>query len=170
MSPPTFNRRRLLSLSAACLAAGSPHLASATGVELAVIVNTRNKQALTTADLEAIFRATRRHWTDGEPITAFNLIAGSAERSSFDRAVLGLSPEEVARYWIDRRIRGGDPPPRSVASAALVVRLIAQLKTGIGYVPPSLLADGVRPTAWIRKGVLTIAGSSLLRTLEEGLG
>ncbi len=131
-----------------------------------MIVNVRNQRSLTPAELEAIFRSSRRHWQDGGPIVAFNLPPGSPERAAFDRAVLQLSPEEVARYWIDRRIRGGDPPPRGVSNASLVLRLVAQLPTGIAYVPATLVRDGVRTVAWVRKGVLAIATNPLLDRQE----
>ncbi len=59
-------------------------------------------------------------------------------------AVLGLDPEGVARYWIDRKIRGGERPPRKVASPSAVRprRGRGRARGGIGY----LLASDVNPT------------------------
>src|SRR5689334_5505048 len=39
-------------------------------------------------------------------LIALNRDAKGAERIGFDANVLGMSPDAVARYWIDRRIRG----------------------------------------------------------------
>src|SRR5262245_51350758 len=42
----------------------------------------------------------------GKPLVPFNATANSPERTGFDKAVLGMTPDEVGRFWIDRKIRG----------------------------------------------------------------
>src|SRR5688500_19317277 len=42
----------------------------------------------------------------GQRLTALNLPASTAERMRVEQRVLGMSPDPVAKYWIDRRIRG----------------------------------------------------------------
>src|SRR6185295_10578229 len=39
-------------------------------------------------------------------LVPFNEAPGSPERSGFDQAVLGMSPDEVGRFWVDRKVRG----------------------------------------------------------------
>lgn len=58
----------------------------------------------------------------------------SPSRVGFDRSVLGMSPEEVTRYWIDRKIRGQSGPPKSIDSPDLLQRVVARLPGAIGYV------------------------------------
>jgi len=86
----------------------------------------------------------------GEPINVagtrllpLNLPPASDGRVRFDRAVLGMEPEAVLRYWIDRKIRGYSGAPKSVG-ADLVQRIVARLEGGIGYVNVSELKSEVK--------------------------
>jgi hypothetical protein len=45
-----------------------------------------------------------------------------------------MNPEEVTRYWIDRKIRGQSGPPKSIDSPDLLQRVVARLAGAIGYV------------------------------------
>jgi hypothetical protein len=91
-----------------------------------------------------MFTTRKQSWNGGGRIVPFNFPPKHEVRVDFDRAVLEMSPEEVARYWIDRRIRGGTPPPKSVNNAALIVRLVSKLEGAIGYVPRSSVDPSVR--------------------------
>ena len=42
----------------------------------------------------------------GKPLVPFNASPGTPERTGFDKAVLGMSPDEVGRFWVDRKVRG----------------------------------------------------------------
>jgi ABC-type phosphate transport system substrate-binding protein len=91
----------------------------------------------------------------GTRLIPFNQPAGSSEREHFDRALLGMSPLEAARYWVNERIRGNAAAPRQVSSSRLVVRVVERLPGAVGYVPLSesagsvraLTIDGVAPTS-----------------------
>ena len=124
---------------------GATAIRSASASEgLAVIVNPTNKDVPSLADLAAMFTTRKQSWEGGKRIVPFNFPAKHAVRVAFDRAVLEMDPDEVARYWIDRRIRGGNAPPKQVASAQLIVRLVEKLDGAIGYVPQSAVSSGVR--------------------------
>ena len=97
-------------------------------VELAVIVNAGNSARVNGEDLEALFLRKQRHWGDGEPVIPFNFGPDDPARITFDRAVLGMSPDDAARYWLGQRIRAGPSAPREVGDAALVVKLVASRK------------------------------------------
>ncbi|HEY5961210.1 MAG TPA: hypothetical protein VIV60_31855 [Polyangiaceae bacterium] len=58
----------------------------------------------------------------------------AAERMVFDQGVLGMSPDEVGRYWIDRKIRGQSGAPKTVDSAEVVMKVVAKVEGSIGYV------------------------------------
>lgn len=102
---------------------------------IVVIVNSQNQAALSLADLATIFTTRKQTWDGGKRIVPFNFPAKHEVRVAFDRAVLEMNADEVARYWIDRRIRGGNPPPKQVNNARLIVRLVEKLDGAIGYVP-----------------------------------
>jgi len=153
------SRRQFLAAGASVASTLSIGSLAEEAVDLLVIVHPDNTQSLPLTDVEAIFRTTLRHWPGGGGIVAFNLVPGSAERVNFDRAALRLTPEQVSRYWIDRKIRGGQPPPRAVPSPLLVVRLVRELRYAIGYVPASLAPSGVRVVARARGPELVVAGA-----------
>ncbi len=74
----------------------------------------------------------------------FNHTARSTDRVGFDQAVLHMSPEEVSRFWIDRKIRGLAGPPRAVDSLSQLLSLVAHTTGGISYARPGRLAPDLR--------------------------
>ena len=130
-----LTRRRLL-IGATGLVAASL-VTPAYGMDLAVIVNPSNKENPSLADLAAIFTTRKQSWGAGKRIIPFNFPAKHPIRVAFDRRVLGMEPDDVARYWIDRRIRGGNAPPKQVSNGRLIARLVEILEGAIAYVPVS---------------------------------
>lgn len=103
-------------------------------------------------ELEAIFRTLRRFWGGSSPILPFNLPPKTPLRVAFDLAVLRMDPQQVARFWLDRRVRSGPPPPRQAPDATTLVRLVARLEGAIGYAPLGTPLKDVRPLARILSG------------------
>jgi hypothetical protein len=56
------------------------------------------------------------------------------ERTGFDLSVLGMSQEVVARYWIDRRIRGQSGAPKAVEPAGIIQKVVSRLPRAVAYV------------------------------------
>lgn len=126
----------------------------ADGEELAVIVHQEASiDTLEQDDLRLIFQ-TYKTSVRGTKVLPLNLPGPDDARRAFDEVVLGLEPDRVTRYWIDRRIRGGNPPPKSIASPAMVLRIVAAKKEAIGYVPVSEVTPRVKVVAKIRGGTL----------------
>lgn len=123
---------------------------------LAVIVHADNAARLTAGELEDVFRRRKLAWPDGERVIPINATPDSARRKRFDRVVLGMSPEEVARFWLDQRIRGAGTAPREVGDAFLTIKLVARIKGAIGYVPEDSELRDVRVVARIRDGKLVM--------------
>jgi ABC-type phosphate transport system substrate-binding protein len=109
--------------------------------------------ALSESDLRPIFQTTKTSWEGGTALP-LNLPDSDAARRGFDAAVLGLDPDRVARYWVDRKIRGGNPPPKNVANASLILKVVASKPGAIGYVPASSLTSQVKVVARIRGGAV----------------
>lgn len=80
----------------------------------------------------------------GKRLVALNLPASSDHRVRFDQAVLGMNPENVSRYWIDRKIRGQSGPPKTLDGPDLVRRVVTRLDGGIGYVRVSEVRPEVK--------------------------
>lgn len=122
-------------------------------LDLAVVVNPAVPvSSLSAAELESIFTSSRKSWPDGSSVGAFSYPPEDAGRRTFDSVVLGMSPAEVGRFWLDQRVRGAARPPRQVPDAALAVRLVARLPGSITYVPESLVSANVKVVAWIKGG------------------
>ena len=131
----------------------SSHVTAADEVALLVIAHPSLPQNRLSADeLVAIFTLTQRRWPDGRSAIPFNYPPGNDIRAQFDRAVLRMDQVEVARFWIDRRVRGGGDSPRTVPSVALMERVIAALPGSIGYIPASASPAKVKVVARIVSG------------------
>ncbi len=135
-----IERRTLLGGMAAVLATSMVRSTLA-GENLVVIAHESVSQGqFSQQDLAAIFTTRRRNFDDGSRIVPLNYEPRHEHRVYFDRAVLGMTPDEVARYWVDRRVRGGNSPPRHVPSAQLLRKLVEKLPGAIGYVPETMAA------------------------------
>lgn len=80
----------------------------------------------------------------GERIIPFNQMPRAPDRVRFETRVLGMTPDEVARYWIDRKIRGQGGAPKAVGPADLLQRVVSRLTHSVAYVRADQVADGMR--------------------------
>lgn len=114
-------------------------------VALAVIVSPNSKLTnISTADLRRVFQSERLTDPDGNRLIALNHPPKTVDRVGFDQVVMGMDPEGVGRFWIDRKIRGGSGPPRTVESLATLRRVVEKLPGAIGYIRPGQLSNEVR--------------------------
>ena len=114
-------------------------------IALAVVVAKPSAvQDLSLAELRRIFTNEGDSDGSGQRYVPFNHPPHTTDRVGFDKIVLGMSPDDVSQFWIERKIRGLAGPPRSVDSLSLLLRLIARLPGGIGYARPSQLTSDVR--------------------------
>lgn len=134
-------------------AAVAPQMTQAGTEDLVVIANPNVAMASATREqLRPIFQTKTAAWPDGSAVRPFNLPETVQARQDFDSAVLNLDPDRVARYWIDRKIRGGERPPANAPSAQLMVRLVAATPGGVGYAPASAVTPQVKVLARIHNG------------------
>ena len=119
--------------------------------DILVLVNRSNPvRSLDHNELRQIFQTTRMTWPTGEKILPFNLPKSDPLRRTFDQTVLQMRPKRVERFWIDRKIRGGNPPPRRLSTASLVVTMVARKQNAIGYVRSRRTPSAVKIVARIR--------------------
>ena len=128
---------------------GTRQASAATGV-LVVVHPDNPVKSIDRAELNKVFLTKKRNWPSGDAIEALNLPADDATRQTFDRLVHGMSPDEVARYWVDRKIRGGAAPPQKVSNSAAVLAIVSTRKLAVGYVAEGTRLSGVRVVATIR--------------------
>jgi ABC-type phosphate transport system substrate-binding protein len=149
-------RRKLLAtlLAAPVLTWATGSIAG--GEVLAVIVNKANPiGALAQNDLRPLFQTTKKAWGSGEDALPINLPEDNQLRNEFDQAILGLDPERVARYWTDRKVRGGARPPVRVPTTSAVLKTVATKPGAIGYVRLSEVTNSVKVVAKISGGKLS---------------
>jgi hypothetical protein len=139
-------RRAFLQSSLAVLLPGlRVEPAGAAGLLLVPIVASNSAMTdVSLGTLRRVFLSEPVSGPGGLRLVGFNQPAGSRGRESFDRVVLGMDPEQVARYWVDQRIRGGARPPRQVNSVSLLRQVISRFPGAVGYLSPADLDASVR--------------------------
>jgi len=132
------------------------HGSSEAGADSGDILVVANKAfgaaSVSREELRPVYQTTKSQWADGTKAEPINLAEDSPIRQGFDAAVLGLDPDRVARFWVDRKIRGGERPPRKVTSASAVLRAVAGDKGTIGYVSAADVNNTVKVVAKIHNG------------------
>ncbi len=150
-----MTRRTLLAalLLATSFGAWSRNSAAGGDTTIVVIVNKANPTgALGASELRPIFQTTKTSLGGGRDVTPLNLPSENKLRQDFDQAVLGLDPDRAARYWKDRKIRGGARAPKQLASTAAVLAAVSADPNAIGYVTLGEVNRAVKVVAKISAG------------------
>jgi len=117
-------------------------------VAYAVVVNPAAQvRDVSLGELSSLYRGRRMEDGDGRVLVPLNHPAGTAARTDFDRVVLGMTPDEVGRFWVDQKMRGASHPPRTAGSANMLLRFVANFPAAVGYVEADKVAgmgDAVR--------------------------
>jgi hypothetical protein len=128
---------------ALCALAAAPP-AFADGKKLVVVVAKGSRVTnLTRSDLKRCFTG-ESVTAGGKPLVPFNAAPNTPERTGFDLAVLGMTPDEVGRFWIDRKVRGQSAAPRSLPSAAHIAKVAAKFPGAIGYLTADQLTSDIQ--------------------------
>lgn len=122
---------------------GSP--AFAADLELAVVVSADHSQRdISFNELKALFMGRPISGKGGNALVPFNLVADSEARVAFDQRVLGMEPDKVSAYWIDRKIRGQRGAPKAIPSPDILKAVLVKVPHSIGYLPASQVGGSVR--------------------------
>ncbi|MGD8860344.1 MAG: hypothetical protein PVI30_10040 [Myxococcales bacterium] len=119
---------------------------------LAIVHPAAGVERMDRNELAAVFTLSLRNWSNGRRAVPFNYAANHPYRVAFDEAVLGMGPEQVARFWITRRVRGQGTAPRTVSSPQLMAKVVARLPGAVGYVPHGVKAPGAVVVARVEGG------------------
>jgi hypothetical protein len=119
-------------------------LAHADGKKLVVVVAKGSSlTSISRNDLKRCFLGESIS-SGGKPVIPFNAATGTPERTGFDKAVLGMSPDEVGRFWVDRKVRGQSGAPRSLPSPAHMAKVAAKFPGAIGYLAEDQLTSDIQ--------------------------
>jgi ABC-type phosphate transport system substrate-binding protein len=149
-----MNRRSLfLGMAALATLVCSRDIAHADTDEIVVVVNKANTtRSINRSQLGSIFKVKSTEFPEGGRASPVNLPGDNAQRREFDQVVLGMSPDEVERYWLDSKIRSGVGCPRRLPGPDAVMTFVSGDVRGIGYVARSDVNDSVRVVARVRDG------------------
>jgi hypothetical protein len=128
----------LAALAATRLARAEPAPVGSPPAILLIVADDSPVQNLPLQEVRRIFTGESRN------LRPLNLPPGTPERVALDSILLGRGPDDVARYWIERKIRGQGGPPRVIPSAHLMARIVAHVPLAIGYHPDGPLPPGVK--------------------------
>ena len=122
--------------------------AQASADSLAIVVSKESPiLTLTEYELKKLYLGTNISGPTGTRIIPFNQAPSSPDRVLFESRVLGMTPDEVARYWIDRKIRGQGVPPKVVSPADLLQKVVSRLEHSVAYVRVGQVSGDVRVIA-----------------------
>lgn len=144
-------RRRLFLTTAfglcSSLIAGSSAglLRAAPKNELVIVVaETSRLHDLPLRDLKRMYLGEHVSGPNGERLIPLNHPRNAAERTDFEMKVLGMDPDEVGRYWIDRKIRGQSGPPKAVTPSERLHAAIKRVKGTLTYLKASDVEPGMK--------------------------
>ncbi len=124
-----------------------PALGAEAHGKLVVVVGRESPiEELSVRDLRRLYLGEHLSDDDGGKIVAFNQPRGASSRVHFDELVLKMTPEEVGRFWVDRRIRGQRGARRSLR-ADLLIRVVATMPGALGYLAESDVDERVKTIA-----------------------
>ena len=136
--------------------------ARADGRAIALVVHPDSPvRDLSLGELRNIFLGQKKQWSGGDPIVPIYLVPTSEVSAAFAQKALGKSLEDLEKYWIDERIRGGAKKPRTVPTAATARKLVGSLPSAVAYIPLAEVDGSVRVVAI--DGVAPSSGSYRLR-------
>lgn len=120
--------------------------ASLCNAELVVIVSAKSPvTALSESEVADIYLGRTSQLPGGGEVTPIDLADDAANRTAFYRIVCGKSPAQLRAYWSKLIFTGGGQPPREVADADAMKKLVARGSHGIGYIDRTQLDASVKP-------------------------
>jgi ABC-type phosphate transport system substrate-binding protein len=142
-----MNKPSLAVLLLSLALSSAPSGANAAG--FTVVVNASRPAALTRQQVADIFMKRATRWSDGTPVTPFDLSVIDPTRQDFSRAVIGHSPESVVFHWQQGLATRYVKPPL-VKSATDVLSFVGSTPGGIGYVSEgTALPEGVKAVTFV---------------------
>ena len=119
--------------------------ASVCDAELVVIVSANSPvTALTENQVADLYLGRTSQLPSGAPALPIDLADDTVNRAHFYRIVCGKSPAQLRAYWSKLIFTGGGQPPREVADAEAMKRLVAGGPNAIGYIDRSQLDPTVK--------------------------
>jgi hypothetical protein len=145
MQTRTINRRSFLQILGITALGGSSRALAQNSDPICVVVSIRSAQKeLQLNTLRRIFYNLPTDDDGGNRVLPLNAAPKSAMRVRFDDVVFGVDADEMARYWVDQKIRG-IMPPRIIPDLNILRGLVAKWPGAVTYLPRSQLTTELKP-------------------------
>jgi len=113
--------------------------------QVVVIVSTKNPiSKLTPGQVSQIFLGQTKTFFTGGQCEPVDLAEGAAARNDFYQKVTGKNPAQLKAYWSKLSFSGTAQPPKTMASDAEVVKLVAANPKWVGYVEKAAVDASVK--------------------------
>jgi ABC-type phosphate transport system substrate-binding protein len=125
--------------------------ASVCHAQLVVIVSANSPvTALSENEVADIYLGRNGRLPSGAEVQPIDLADDAANRASFYRIVCGKSPAQLRSYWSKLIFTGEGQPPREVADAEAMKKLVASGTNVIGYIDKAQLDASVKAVLALR--------------------
>lgn len=101
------------------------------------------------ADIDAMYSLDETQWSDGSPITLFDLKDNGVTKKTFFKYI-GRNPAELRRIWLRFKLSGEGQPPETLATESEVVERVADTPGAIGYVNAEAVTESVQVLTTIK--------------------
>lgn len=104
-------------------------------ITLSVIANeTGSPQNISFTDLKKIFRGEKQWWQDGTKVVIALMKTSTPSGSATAKKLLGMSGEELNKYWLSLVFQGKAKAPAFFNSEKELIEFISQNKGAIGII------------------------------------
>ena len=117
------------------------------GADWAVVTSPSSPVAsISKADLKRVFTGKKRD-ISGVKVVPFMLSDANPAAQSFLKDVVGMSPEEYKKYWIDAQVKGDGTAPATQKTSATAILVSADIPGALAVVEKSAVNGTVKEVA-----------------------
>jgi len=121
--------------------------AAAVNAEVEIIVHPSNATSLDKDSIQRIYLGKTRAFPGGGEAVPITLPSADAATEDFTSNVLSRTPQQLKAYWAKMVFTGKGTPPREVANAEEMKKLISSNPSLIGFIPAGSADASVKVVA-----------------------
>lgn len=109
-----------------------------------IVVNPSNNVAISKQDIEELYLAKSKSFSDGSLAIPLNHEEDKEIREAFDDQVIGKTPSQMKSYWAKLLFTGKAVPIKQMSTDQEVIELVRKNPSTIGYIDEANLTDAVK--------------------------
>jgi len=120
-------------------------IVSSVRAEIVVITNKATKlHGITLAEVRELYLGKNKSLSNGQRLVAADQAMGTDIHKQFYKKVLGMTENELSRYWAKRRVTRKFKPPKIIIGDIAMKQWIAITPDNIGYIDSKSLDSSVK--------------------------